>query len=64
MSIEGGIFHVRHTSDNGGDIKTPPTFAVTSTSQHLNLLGRLNQGECGGRGMWHAWERGETCTGF
>jgi hypothetical protein len=28
------------------------------------LLGRSNQGEWGGRGMWHAWETGETCTGF
>jgi hypothetical protein len=23
-----------------------------------------NKGEWGGRGMWHARERGETCTGF
>jgi hypothetical protein len=26
--------------------------------------GGSNQGECGGRGMWHAWERGERCTRF
>ena len=25
---------------------------------------RPNQGEQDGRGMWHAWERGETHTGF
>jgi hypothetical protein len=25
-------------------------------------LGRSNQGECGGQGMWHAWERRENCT--
>jgi hypothetical protein len=26
--------------------------------------GRSNQGEWGGRGMWHAWERKEKCTWF
>jgi hypothetical protein len=26
--------------------------------------GRSNQGELCGWGMWQAWERGETCTGF
>jgi hypothetical protein len=31
---------------------------------HEILLGRSNQGEWGGRDMWHAWERGETYTGF
>jgi hypothetical protein len=25
---------------------------------------RSNEGELGGQGMWHARERGETCTGF
>jgi hypothetical protein len=33
-------------------------------TQHQILLGRSNQGECGGQGMWHAWERGEMCTRF
>jgi hypothetical protein len=28
------------------------------------LLGRSNQGEYGGRDMWHAWERRGKCTGF
>jgi hypothetical protein len=28
------------------------------------LSGRSNQGERGGQGMLHAWERGEMCTGF
>jgi hypothetical protein len=28
------------------------------------LLGRSNQGERGGRDMWHAWERRGTCMGF
>jgi hypothetical protein len=27
-------------------------------------LGRSSQGEWGGRGMWHAWERREKCTRF
>jgi hypothetical protein len=27
-------------------------------------LDRSNQGEWGGQGMWHAWERREKCTGF
>jgi hypothetical protein len=27
-------------------------------------LGRLNQGEEGGRCMWHAWERRGKCTSF
>jgi hypothetical protein len=26
--------------------------------------GKSSQGEWGGRGMWHAWERREKCTGF
>jgi hypothetical protein len=25
-------------------------------------LGKSSQGERGGRGMWHAWERREKCT--
>jgi hypothetical protein len=29
-----------------------------------DLLGRSNRGEWGWRGMWHAWESGETCIGF
>jgi hypothetical protein len=33
-------------------------------SHHQILLGRSNQGEWGWQGMRHAWERGETCTGF
>jgi hypothetical protein len=28
------------------------------------LLGRSSQGELGGQGMWHAWERKEKCTRF
>jgi hypothetical protein len=36
---------------------------ITRT-HHQILLGRANQGERDGQGMWHAWERGETCTGF
>jgi hypothetical protein len=31
---------------------------------YLLLLGRSNQGEWGGRGMWHAWDRRGKCTGF
>jgi hypothetical protein len=27
-------------------------------------LGKSSQGECCGRGMWHAWERREKCTRF
>jgi hypothetical protein len=27
-------------------------------------LGKSSQGECGGRGMWHAWERREKCKRF
>jgi hypothetical protein len=33
-------------------------------THHQILLGIPNQGECGGQDMWHAWERGKTCTGF
>jgi hypothetical protein len=29
-----------------------------------DIIRQINQGEWGGRCMWHAWERGETCTGF
>jgi hypothetical protein len=43
----------------------PTMDEVTGERRKLQiLLGRLNQGEWGGQGMWHAWERGETCTGF
>jgi hypothetical protein len=27
-------------------------------------LGSSSQGECGGQGMWHAWERRENYTEF
>jgi hypothetical protein len=27
-------------------------------------LGKSSQGEWGGQGMWHAWERREKCTRF
>jgi hypothetical protein len=33
-------------------------------TNHQILLGRSNRGERGGQGMWHAGEKGETCTGF
>jgi hypothetical protein len=33
-------------------------------THHQILLGRPNQGEWNGQGIWHAWERGKTCTGF
>jgi hypothetical protein len=33
-------------------------------TNHPILLGRSNQGERDGRGMWTVRERGETCTGF
>jgi hypothetical protein len=33
-------------------------------AHHQILLGRSNQGELGGRGMWHAWEWGEMCAEF
>jgi hypothetical protein len=33
-------------------------------TQHQISLGTSNQGEWCGRGMWHAWMRGKTCTGF
>jgi hypothetical protein len=33
-------------------------------TRHQISLSRSNQGEWGGRGMWHAWQRGQTCTGF
>jgi hypothetical protein len=33
-------------------------------TSHQILLGRPNQGELDGQGMWYAWEREEMCTGF
>jgi hypothetical protein len=33
-------------------------------SHHQILLGRSNQVELCGQGMWHTWERGEMCIGF
>jgi hypothetical protein len=38
-------------------------YTLLFTHQQV-LLGRSNQGEWGGQGMWHARERGETCTWF
>jgi hypothetical protein len=29
---------------------------------HPQILGRSNQGECGGRFMWQAWERTGKCA--
>jgi hypothetical protein len=29
-----------------------------------NILGRSNQGESGGRDIWHAWERKVKSAGF
>jgi hypothetical protein len=36
---------------------------ITSTHPQTSL-GRSNQGESGGRDMWHTWERRGKCTGF
>jgi hypothetical protein len=36
---------------------------IVSTHPQISL-GKSSQGECGGRGMWHAWERREKCTRF
>jgi hypothetical protein len=33
-------------------------------THHQILLGRSDQGEWGGRDMWHSLKRGEMCTGF
>jgi hypothetical protein len=38
--------------------------SFTTCTNYQILLGGSNQGERGGRDMWHAWERRETCTGF
>jgi hypothetical protein len=33
-------------------------------THHQISLGRLNQGEWSGRGVWHAWEGRESAQGF
>jgi hypothetical protein len=33
-------------------------------THHQILLGESSQEQRGNQGMWHAWVRGETCTGF
>jgi hypothetical protein len=45
-----------------GESRTMRSFIFYAPPQIL--LGRSNQGECGGRDMWHVWERREMCTGF
>jgi hypothetical protein len=45
-----------------GESCTMGSFIICT--HHQILLGRSNEGEWGGRGMWHAWEREETCKGF
>jgi hypothetical protein len=47
---------------NIGSIMYIKSFIICT--HHQILLGISNQGEQSGQGMWHAWERGETCTGF
>jgi hypothetical protein len=37
--------------------------SIICTHQQI-LLGRPNQGERGGQGMWCIWEQGEMYTGF
>jgi hypothetical protein len=32
-------------------------------THHQILLDKSNQGECGGWGMWHAWEKTELQDG-
>jgi hypothetical protein len=44
----------RKLHNEGLHICTPPQI----------LLGISNQGERGGRNMWHAWERRGMCAGF
>jgi hypothetical protein len=48
-----------------GDEVTGEWRKLHSGELHYQVVsGVRNQGERSGRGMWHAWERGETCTGF
>jgi hypothetical protein len=45
-----------------GESCTVGSFIICT--HHQIILGRSNQGECSGRGMWHAWEGwGEICIG-
>jgi hypothetical protein len=45
--------------ENGGSC-TMRNFVIFTHPQIS--LGKSSQGEWGGRGMWHAWERREKCT--
>jgi hypothetical protein len=47
--------------ENGGSC-TMRNFIICTHPQIP--LGKSSQGEWGGRGMWHAWERRENCTRF
>jgi hypothetical protein len=47
--------------ENGGSC-TIRSFIICTHPQIS--LGKPSQGEWGGRGMWHAWERREKCTKF
>jgi hypothetical protein len=51
-----------HNFQENGESCIMGSFIICT--HHQILLGRSNEGEWGGQGMWHAWEREETCTGF
>jgi hypothetical protein len=56
------IFGPKRDEEDNGESCILESFIICT--YHQILLGRSNQGELGGQGMWHTWERGETCTGF
>jgi hypothetical protein len=47
---------------DNGESCTMGSFTICTHRQIL--LGRSNQGEWGGRVIWHTWERGEKCIVF
>jgi hypothetical protein len=63
QGVEENILALRRMNkQRNGENCTMGSFIICT--HHQILLGRSNQGEWSGQGMWTAWERGETCIGF
>jgi hypothetical protein len=64
IAVPGSYCHTLSVGDQTSETRCCTVGSFINCTHHRILLGSSNQGEWGRKGMWHAWERGEKCTGF